>query len=101
MFGTDGSLNNVLAGDGTFLINGLTEFYITFSLSVISACLGLAKCLKYGVARPIGAGGCLDGLLSARLLLAFFASGLCVVARGVALGKVTNELSNHCNIIKT
>ena len=59
---------------------------ITYSLSAISASLGLAKCLKNGVARPIGAGGCLDGLLSARFLLAFFASGFCAVMRGLCLG---------------
>ena len=71
--------------NGTF-IDGPSEFLITYSLSITSASLGLAKCLKNGVARPIGAGGCLDGLLSARHLLAFFASGLCLIARGFCLG---------------
>ena len=57
----------------------LIEFLITFFLSVFSASLGLAKCLKNGVARTIGDGGCLDGLLSCRHLLAFFACGLSLV----------------------
>lgn len=79
------SLGQIIFDDGLF-IDGYTEFFITFSLSVISACVGLAKCLKNGVARTIGAGGRLDGLLSARHLLAFLACGLCLVARGVCLG---------------
>merc|ERR1711988_1318190 len=70
-------------------IDGPTEFIITFFLSWFSASLGLAKCLKNGVARTIGDEGCLDGLLSCRHLLAFFACGLSLVARGVCLGIVT------------
>ena len=85
----DTSLNHVLAGTGTFT-DGATEFYITLFLSVFSACLGLAKCLKNGVARPIGTGGCLDGLLSARHLLAFLACGGCLVARGACLAIITD-----------
>ena len=80
-------MRNIILGDGTF-IDGLTEFLITFSLSVFSASLGLAKCLKNGVARPIGDGGCLDGLLSPRHLLAFFACGLCLMARAACLAIV-------------
>ena len=110
--GDEDSLKNILAGDGTLIkshIGGWIEFWLTFFLSVFSASLGLAKCLKNGVARPIGAGGCLDGLLSARHLLAFFACGLCLGARGWCLGIVTDnatapfgEVSNHFdeNIIK-
>ena len=70
-------------------IYGPIVFILTFSLSVFSASLGLAKCLKSGVARTISAGGCLDGLLSARHLLAFFACGVCLVARGLCLGLVS------------
>ena len=47
-------------------------FFLTFFSSVFSASLGLAKCLKNGVARIIGPGGPMDGLLSARFILAFF-----------------------------
>ena len=82
-------MRNIILGDGTF-IDGLTEFLVTFSLSIFSASLGLAKCLKNGVARPIGDGGCLDGLLSCRHLLAFFACKFCLVARGVCLGFVSD-----------
>ena len=81
----DRSLANIVFSNGT-IIDGASEFLITYSLSIISASLGLAKCLKNGVARPIGAGGCLDGLLSARHLLAFFASGFSLGARGFCLG---------------
>ena len=77
-------LNDIIYGEGTFFRipgGGYLEFYLTFSLSVFSASLGLAKCLKNGVARTIGEGGSLDGLLSCRHLLAFFACGLCLGAR--------------------
>ena len=77
----DESLNNIIFGDGTF-VDGRCEFRITFSLSVFSASLGLSKCLRNGVARPIGDEDCLDGLLSCRNILAFFACGLCLVAKG-------------------
>ena len=87
-------MRNIILGDGTF-IDGLTEFLITFSLSVFSASLGLAKCLKNGVARTIGDGGCLDGLLSCRHLLAYFACGLCLGAKGACLGFVSTGVSNH------
>ena len=94
------SLPNIIDGDGTIIRvigGGFIEFFITFSLSVFSASLGLAKCLKNGVARPIGDGGLLDGLLSARHLLAFFACASCLVARAVCLGFVTDPIyvSNH------
>ena len=69
-------------------------FYTTFAISVLSASLGLAKCLKTGVARPIGSGGILDGLLSARFLLAFFASGSCFVAKGFCVA-YSVMVNNH------
>ena len=92
----DTTLGKIIFADGTFIGDcngGYIEFIITYSLSVFSASLGLAKCLKNGVARPIGDGGCLDGLLSCRHLLAFFACGLCLGARGACLGMV--GVSNH------
>ena len=48
----------IIFGEGTLIKDtdsvpgGLIEFFITFSLSVFSASLGLAKCLKNGVAGP-------------------------------------------------
>ena len=35
----------------------VAEFFTTYAISIISAALGLAKCLKNGVARPIAPGG--------------------------------------------
>ena len=98
--GYDFSLFNTIYGDGTFIgsrYGGFIEFLITFSLSVVSASLGLAKCLKNGVARTIGDGGCLDGLLSCRHLLAFFACALLLVTRGWCLAMATRVVmvSNH------
>ena len=76
-------------------------FSISFSLSIFSASLGLAKCLKNGVARSIGDGGCLDGLLSARHLLAFFASLFCLVGRGVCFGLVNATFDEVISEIQT
>ena len=70
------------------------EFTLAFFTFVITATLGLARCLKNGVVRPLGPGGCLDGLLSCRHLLAFFASLFCLGARGVCLGIVDSEVFN-------
>ena len=56
-------------------------FLLTYSLSCFSASLGLAKCLKTGVARPISPGGPLDGLFSGRFILALIASASCLVVR--------------------
>ena len=95
-------LNAIILGKGTFIEDyegairvsgGFIEFLITFSLSVFSASLGLAKCLKNGVARTIGDGGCLDGLLSWRHLLAFFACAACLVARGLIFSKVSKAIT--------
>ena len=61
------------------------EFFTTYIISVISAALGLAKCLKNGVARPIAPGGTLDGLLTGKFLFAFLASALVLVTRGVCI----------------
>ena len=90
------SLKDVIFSGGT-VFDGHIEFYITFSLSAFSASLGLSNCLKNGVARIIGDGGFLDGLLSARYLLAFFACALCLLARGACLGIVTDPCSEVKN----
>ena len=64
----------------------------TYATSIISASLGLAKCMKNGVARPIGPGGCLDGFLSCRHLLAVFASGFCFGAKIFSAGYVVSDV---------
>ena len=96
----DRSLYKILVDDGTTLKSGLYEYVLTYFLSVFSASLGLAKCLKNGVARTIVAGGCLGGLLSARQLLAFLDCAYFLIFRGANLGFVASpsvEVSNHCN----
>jgi len=67
------------------------EFFTSYAISIISAALGLAKCLKNGVARPIAPGGPLDGLLSGKFVLAFLASVGVLVARGVCIGLTVTE----------
>ena len=49
-------------------------FYFTFTVSLLSAGFGLAKCLKVGPARNIGEGGTLDGFLGGRFLAVFLSS---------------------------
>ena len=61
------------------------EFFTTYTISIISAALGLAKCLKNGVARPIAPGGTLDGLLTGKFLVAFLASAVVMVTRGFCI----------------
>ena len=61
------------------------EFLTTYIISIISATLGLAKCLKNGVARPIAPGGTLNGLLTGKFLVAFLASLVVLVTRGVCI----------------
>ena len=64
----------------------VAEFATTYTVSIISAALGLAKCLKNGVARPIAPGGTLDGLLTGKFILAFLASGSGLVVRALCFG---------------
>ena len=61
------------------------EFFTTYAISIISAALGLAKCLKNGVARPIAPGGTLDGLLTMKFLFAILASAGVLVLRGLCI----------------
>ena len=58
-----------------FLNEDITQFLITFLLSIFSASFGLAKCLKNGVAGTFQPGGVLDGLCSVQFLLAFLGKG--------------------------
>ena len=71
------------------------EFSTTYAISIISAALGLAKCLKNGVARPIAPGGPLDGLLTGKFLLAFLASAGMLVARGICIGFAVDMVSHY------
>jgi hypothetical protein len=73
---------DVIIGRGTSEI----LFYVSFTTSVLSAGLGLAKCLKVGPCRVLAEGGCLGGLLAPRFLLIFAACLLSLLGKGVALG---------------
>ena len=79
--GHNTSLHTIIFGD--FSLQSTILFYVTFATSIISASLGLAKCLLYGVARTISADGFLDGLLSGRFLIASLASGFILISRAV------------------
>ena len=62
----------------TIVSNQRAVFRTTFTISIISASLSLAKCLMNGVARPIGPGGTLDELMN--FVVAFLASALSLMA---------------------
>ena len=90
------SLRNIIFNPDSTLLTGIfglpptrgiafAEFITTYTISIISAALGLAKCLKNGVARPIAPGGPLDGLLSGRFVTAFVASAVVLVAKGLCI----------------
>ena len=49
------------------------KFLVTFVTSLLTAGLGMAKCLKLGVARIMGEGGPVDGLLSGQFILTVIA----------------------------
>ena len=65
------------------------EFYTKYAISIFSASLGLAKCLKNGVARPIAPGGPLDGFLTRKFVVAFLASAGALVAKCLCIGFTT------------
>ena len=77
--GHNTSLKTIIIGD--FSLQSTILFVAAIITSTFSASLGLAKGLLYGVARTIGTGGVLDGLLSGRFLVAFLASGLILISR--------------------
>ena len=91
--GSDASLHNIIYNPHSTILPlhlpgryiALIEFWPTYAISIISAALGMAKCLKNGVARPIGPGGTLDGLLSGNFVLAILAAAGGVVARGLCI----------------
>ena len=64
-------------------------FYASLTISFFSAALGLAKCLKNGVARILVSEGWHNGIISPRYLLAFLACIMCLLARGACLGFVS------------
>jgi hypothetical protein len=71
---------------GEYASDGYYLFFVAFTTSVLSAGLGLAKCLKVGPCRVLAEGGCLGGLLSPRFLHVFAACLLSLLGKGLALG---------------
>ena len=76
-------------------------FFITFGISVLSASLGLAKCLKIGVCRTMGEGGPAGGLLSGKFLLAMIASAAFLVLKGWMIAQSFVGNINISDISKT
>ena len=91
----DAGLDTILFGEITDLQSEVI-FFITFSTSVFSASLGLAKCLKVGVAKCISSSGPLDGLLNGKFLIAIVASALALISKGVIIGFI---VINHPLVI--
>jgi len=67
---------------------GYAEFLSGYVISIISASLGLAKGMKYGVVRPIGSDGAGD---TWKFVLVFFASAGMLVFRGFAIAYTIEE----------
>ena len=65
--GDNTSPYTIIVGDD---YKSIILFYATFVTSIMSASLGLAKGLLYGVARTISSDGFLDGVFSGRFLVA-------------------------------
>jgi len=63
-------------------------FLFTFVTSILSASLGLAKCLKVGPCRVLGEGGAMDGLCSPRFILLVLSSGCTLIGKGIAMACV-------------
>ena len=78
-------------------------FFITFSISVLSASLGLAKCLQIGVCRTMGEGGPAGGLLGGKFLLAMLASAAVLVMKGwmIALTILVSPVPVTRNLLVT
>ena len=73
-------------------------FYATLGTSIISASLGLTKCLLYGVARTISQDGSGDGILSGRFLVASLASGAILISRAAIFSL---NISVNIKMLKT
>ena len=78
--------------DSDFVIGNNTMFLVTYSFSIFAASFGMAKCLKTGVARSIGPGGLLDGLLSFQFLLVVLVCGCSLVNKGFILASVGSQV---------
>ena len=76
--GHNTSLKTLILGEDYYSTN---LFFATLISSIVSASLGLAKGLLYGVARTISADGFADGVLSGRFLAASLASGSILISR--------------------
>jgi len=63
----------------------LIKFLFTFAISILSASLGLAKCLKVGPCRVLGEGGALGGLCAPRFILLVLAMGFTLVGKGSSI----------------
>ena len=67
-------------------------FFVAYSTSVITSSLGLARNLKVGPCRILREQKkYLGGLLSPKFVLIFFACGLTLVGKGIALASAVND----------
>ena len=88
------SLSNLLSERG---VMDMVLFWTGFASSVLSASLGLAKCLLVGPARIMTADGPGNGLFSGRFIIAFWACALSVVCKGVWLAHLDHLSYNLYN----
>jgi len=60
-------------------------FFVAYATSILTASLGLSKCLKIGPCRVLGEGGALGGLCSGRFILLMVTVAVTLVGKGVML----------------
>ena len=66
-------------------------FFLTYSTSIMTASLGLAKTLLVGPCRVLPEGGALGGLCGGKFLLLMCAMGCTLVSKGLALAGVFED----------
>jgi hypothetical protein len=60
-------------------------FFFSYSISILSASLGLAKTLKTGPCKTLGEGGAVGGLCTGRFILLTLSMGITLVAKGLPM----------------
>lgn len=80
---------------GKYLSLDFFKFYLAYSTSILTASLGLAKCLKVGPCRVF----LLGGLCTKKFLFLVFTMGITLVSKGMIMGFAVRNSSQSNNIL--
>jgi len=75
-------------------------FYVTYFTSILTASLGIAKCLKVGPCRILPEGGALGGLGTGRFLLILFSVALTLICKIVLVFLLIQEFQVYHNLAR-